>query len=716
MLLGIMGSTSAQLPAPSFYHLKRDYELYSAFYRLPLEDQNGFIWFGSATGGGLYRFDGYDLLNFHVDPNNKATTIATDLILSIYFAPDSFLYAGTILGFTRLDMTTGKLKNYHTFYDSLPVPEAGTILSFLLDSLHQKLWMGTGYGLMHMDLGTEKITMLHPSAPVDQMMPDDILQIYRDSLQPGVLWLIANNGLFTYTISSNQYKLIPIPGTPDSVITCGIKEKNSAAMWLATNADFITRFHPPSNTWKNYPIKTKDGIPDHWYAIHPIDTIECWLTGQSNVGRLNLQTGDFDSWQFQKEYPDGLLHHGVYFGALNDRHGRLWVANFQGIQYARQAFVPKSQTVKDLRVRIIGVDIVPVLNEKHSSLLYKGTLELLKDQRDLTLHYVLPNPLDIADVTYQYKLEGYDKDWITSDQRTVRYGKLHGGQYVFKIKGREGKNGQWTPENTLVISIPKKLSEVIWFWVALAIAALLIAYALFRYLVSNAQKKAKMKAEFEHQLSEVQMQALRAQMNPHFLFNSLNSIKYFAISKSKDETADYLSKFALLVRTILTNSKSKTISLQQELDALRLYIEIEHLRLEGKFDYKIDIDSSIHVRQTQIPPMILQPFVENAIWHGLMHKDGKGFLHVQVQDMGRHIQCVIEDNGVGRARSAEMRKKQVEHRKSEGMQITADRIALINRIYNIHTEVDVIDLQNADGSPAGTRVVIHIPLIRDEEE
>jgi sensor histidine kinase YesM len=120
---------------------------------------------------------------------------------------------------------------------------------------------------------------------------------------------------------------------------------------------------------------------------------------------------------------------------------------------------------------------------------------------------------------------------------------------------------------------------------------------IYRFMILRAKKQERMKSEFEHKLSEIQMQALRAQMNPHFLFNSLNSIKYYAISKSKDETASYLSKFALLVRTILNNSKSHTISLKDELDALQLYIEIEHMRLEGKFDYVLDIDKSIHVRQ-----------------------------------------------------------------------------------------------------------------------
>jgi LytS/YehU family sensor histidine kinase len=205
-------------------------------------------------------------------------------------------------------------------------------------------------------------------------------------------------------------------------------------------------------------------------------------------------------------------------------------------------------------------------------------------------------------------------------------------------------------------------------------------------------------------------------MNPHFLFNSLNSIKYFALSKSKEETAAYLSKFSLLVRSILNNSKSRTISLKDELDALQLYIEIEHLRLDGKFDYAIDIDSSIHIKHAQIPPMILQPYVENAIWHGLMHKEGSGKLMVQVKEMGHQIQCIIEDNGIGRAHAALYRGKGMDHKKPVGMQITSDRIALINRIYQVDTQLDIIDLTNSDGQATGTRVVINIPFIRDEEE
>jgi hypothetical protein len=375
-----------------------------------------------------------------------------------------------------------------------------------------------------------------------------------------------------------------------------------------------------------------------------------------------------------------------------------------------------SASVENLRVAITAVDASPEYEQRINSLMYTHDLHLRRDQRDVTFQYVLPNPMNRSTVVYQYMLSGYDRDWITTDQRRVRYPKLAGGTYSFIVRAQESNTQPWTAPTSLQIQIPKKLTEFIWFWILAGTALLMLAAALYKWLVARAKAQERIKTKFEHQVSEIQMQALRAQMNPHFLFNSLNSIKYFALSKSKEETAAYLSKFSLLVRSILNNSKSRTISLKDELDALQLYIEIEHLRLDGKFDYAIDIDSSIHIKHAQIPPMILQPYVENAIWHGLMHKEGSGKLMVQVKEMGHQIQCIIEDNGIGRAHAALYRGKGMDHKKPVGMQITSDRIALINRIYQVDTQLDIIDLTNSDGQATGTRVVINIPFIRDEEE
>jgi ligand-binding sensor domain-containing protein len=711
----------AQLPVASFNYLKRDRELYSSKYSSLVEDNHGYIWFGSLNGGGLYRYDGYNLRSFIPDPAQLKQTLGSSIIRSIYQVNDTLIYVGTFFGYSMLNPITGKMTSFNNVYEDLDKPSEGEgiSLAFLQDSVYHQMWVATGYGIAAIDHATGRFALKYPKSEDGETKPIMVTHLLQDPVHQDVLLFAGPSGLYRYYKTNNRFETIPCPVLNDSTFyvtaLCTDKDK----IWIGTHSDQLLHYAPADQTWTKYTIPRAKRTPDATIAltkIIPIDDTRIWIAAFSHVGLFNPKTGHWDAWEYNEDNPSGLLPIQHYHDLLPDRHGRLWIGSWFGIQYANQSFMPPSTVVKNIKVGITGLDIKPIISETEKPLLYVGELTLEQSQRDLTFQYVLPNPLDKSAVTYQYTLDGYDKEWITTDQRTVRYGQLPGGDYTFRIKAREGQQAPWTPETTLVIHIPKKITELLWFWVVIGLLTIGTAIVLFRMMVSRARRQEKMKADFEHQLSEIQMQALRAQMNPHFLFNSLNSIKYYAISKSKDETATYLSKFALLVRNILTNSKSRTISLKEEVDALRLYIEIEHMRLEGKFEYTIDIDSSIPIRQVQIPPMILQPFVENAIWHGLMHKEGKGMLRVHIQDMGRQIQCVIEDNGIGRVRSAELRKSQMEHRKSEGMQITADRIALINRIYQINTEVDVIDLQHPDGTAAGTRVVIHVPLINDEEE
>ncbi len=712
----------AQLPAVSYQHLKRDIDLYSAYYTAITEDRNGFIWFGSASGGGLYRYDGYTLRSFVPDPANMKASIAGARIFKTFPGANDQLYVATNFGFSVMDPITGQIESFNNRYDLAPDIRYGWTRCFVQDTVHQTMWIGTGYGLARMNtVAGDSVKLLNLTSPLEEgYMHDDIICIVQHPRNPGLLWLGTPEGIIQYDIDSDQYTRILCKNIPD-------QEKyirdmfidQSGMIWLSIGDGYVAGYSPDTQQWIVHRIPANQHLPGSSRGINrliPAGGNEAWLATETTVGRMNLSTGHFDYWEYSADRPDGLLPNYVFQDILNDRHGRMWIASWHGISIARQAFMLPSGVVKDIKVAITGVDASPIYETGLKPLIYTSDLTLRKDQRDITFQYVLPNPLDPAAVTYQYMLEGYDNDWITTDQRRVRYPQLPGGAFSFKVRAKEGHDQSWTTTTSLALHIPKRLSEFWWFWFIVGSLFLTSAYLLYRYLISRAKKEERLKADFEHQVSEIQMQALRAQMNPHFLFNSLNSIKYFAISKTKDETAAYLSKFSMLVRAILNNSKSRTISLKDELDALQLYIEIEHLRLDGKFDYQIDIDSGIHIKQAQIPPMILQPYVENAIWHGLMHKDGRGKLLVQVKDMGHQIQCVIEDNGIGRLKASEFRGKQTDHKKSVGMQITSDRIALINRIYHIDTQVHVIDLMDEKGMASGTRVVINVPLIHDEEE
>jgi tetratricopeptide (TPR) repeat protein len=225
-----------------------------------------------------------------------------------------------------------------------------------------------------------------------------------------------------------------------------------------------------------------------------------------------------------------------------------------------------------------------------------------------------------------------------------------------------------------------------------------------QYRISQHRKNENERHQLQHQLSELKIEALRAQMNPHFIFNALNSINRYIIRSDKETASDYLVKFSKLMRLVLENSKSSLVTLRNETDALRLYIEMEQLRFDHKFDYSIEIDPSIDREQTMIPPLVLQPYVENAIWHGLLNKGEEGTVRVKIEKASAHqLFCTVEDDGVGRIKAGEMKSKTLGSNKSFGTEITRERIKLLN---GDDRNFRIVDLYDAHKQPAGTRVEI----------
>jgi tetratricopeptide (TPR) repeat protein len=224
---------------------------------------------------------------------------------------------------------------------------------------------------------------------------------------------------------------------------------------------------------------------------------------------------------------------------------------------------------------------------------------------------------------------------------------------------------------------------------------LLLAAALLIIKSNRERTKANMLLE---------LKSLRTQMNPHFIFNSLNSVNSF-ISKNDDRSANkYLSRFSQLMRAVLENSKHDFVSLESELKILELYIELEHLRFQDKFDYKFTVASDIDSESIQIPPMLIQPYIENSVWHGLRYLDGKGTLNVSVVKENDSLCWTIEDNGIGRKASQEMKTQNQKQGTSTGMKNIEQRLDILNKMNSTSMTTEVIDLEK------GTRVVIRIPF------
>ncbi len=249
--------------------------------------------------------------------------------------------------------------------------------------------------------------------------------------------------------------------------------------------------------------------------------------------------------------------------------------------------------------------------------------------------------------------------------------------------------------------------------ILVSLLAVLLAYIFRQRLKSQqllAAKQEEVKeANFRQQCSDLEMKALRAQINPHFLFNCMNSINRMILQGDTENASLYLTKFSKLVRLILENTEATRVSLENELAMLETYIQLEALRFHGKINYKILVDESIEVESTYLPAMVLQPFVENAIWHGLMHKEEAGTITIAVKEEEDRLLCTIEDNGVGRAKAQLLQETSILKSKSMGIKITEERLRLLSK-ERLEQLIRFTDLKDSLDQVLGTRVDIMVPM------
>ena len=260
-----------------------------------------------------------------------------------------------------------------------------------------------------------------------------------------------------------------------------------------------------------------------------------------------------------------------------------------------------------------------------------------------------------------------------------------------------------------LLSLRLKNNRLLIFGFAGLIVLILVIAALI-VISSKSNAKRKM-SEMKRQISEITQANLRQQMNPHFIFNTLNSIQYFMYQHDKLATNNYLTKFSSLIRKVLENSQHTYISLSDELDALNLYLELESLRFRDKFDYAITVDEDIDSLLYKVPSMLIQPYVENSICHGLMPLHHKGTVKIDIMIDNGTLICTIEDNGIGRDAALENKKSRGAEHNSLGTQITNSRLDLVNSLYGTSLKTTYTDLKNENGEAEGTRVELQIPVM-----
>jgi len=314
-----------------------------------------------------------------------------------------------------------------------------------------------------------------------------------------------------------------------------------------------------------------------------------------------------------------------------------------------------------------------------------------------------------SNLQYKYILEGFETDWNYATQTSAYYSALKPGNYTFKVFAMSD-NGVWSKIPAVIsfnINPPFYLS----FWFIFSIVFVFIALGLIIALLVYRKTQSRNKAlEIEKQKALVsELHALRSQMNPHFIFNTLSSIQNFITKNDSKDAVSYLSKFSKLMRATLENTQQQQISIKNEVETLSLYMDLEKLRLNNKFSYQITVDENIDELFEEIPPMLIQPYVENAIWHGISHKEGKGTIKIAFNLLNENlIRCSIEDDGIGRIKANEINGNQ-KKKTSLGMSITKERLELINSLKDSKLNVTITDLEE-NNEAKGTKIELFIPL------
>ncbi len=339
-----------------------------------------------------------------------------------------------------------------------------------------------------------------------------------------------------------------------------------------------------------------------------------------------------------------------------------------------------------------------------SSLLHLKRIELDPWQNYFSFDFSAIGYTHPEKYQYRYQLEGVDEEWIYSGQRNyAAYTNVRGGEYTFKV-AVANNDGYWSPDPlTIRVFVGTPWYQQLWFKLLAALLVIGGAFSFYRYRL----QQVKLKGEYEKKVGDMELTALRAQMNPHFIFNSLNSIENYIIQNETVKASEYLNGFSRLMRLILQNSRTHLVNLRDEIEALKLYMDMESLRFNNEVEYKVNIDEALDPDEIDIPPMLIQPYIENGIWHGLRHKGGPGKITLSFAKDNGYLKCTIEDNGVGRSKAASM-GNQNPRRKSMAMNITNERLQTINKIYETDASVHIEDLVDEKGEAAGTRVELSI--------
>ena len=705
---GTSGGGVSRLSSERFIHYTAIKGVFGTWVYSILQDRDGVMWFGTSEGG-VTTYDGVFYKRFSERNGftaSKIKCIAQDVQGNIWLGTISdgvYLYNGKT--FRHFNNRNGLSSNFINY--------------ILTDSSGRVLLATAGGGISCLLPSKNNTYAVKNIRPREGLADDRINTLVAD--RAGTIWAgTAGNGISSirfaedgsYAIKNYSRK----DGLTSNAIRCAVIDRDGDILFGTADAGLIVY-----NGTKFISVSKVHGLPSN-------NIYSCILDNSKNLW-IGTDKG-IDCIRLTEEKKIGAIRHygkSEGFTGIETIQNAIWLDNrtnlwFGTVKSATVYNPGADRELKTPRVHIAGMHlffdrIEETVYGKKTRAWYPlpDSLVLPYDQNHISFDVIGIEQSNPEAVRYRWILEGFDKnEWspVTAKREAV-YSNLPPGTYTFKVKAMN-ERGEWNDipaEYTFTIQPP--------FWQTwlFILAASILVIGIVWFFVSSALRKLKkenvqekQRLEAERTLIELEQKALRLQMNPHFLFNCLNSIKGLIAEDKPEQAKIYLSKFAKLMRSMLDHSMEAFITLENEITGLQMYAELEKLSREDAFDFNIEIDGGIDPSFIEIPPMLIQPFVENAILHGMAGKTGKGRITVSFTQQENYLHCVIEDDGVGRIKAAEMKQDFMQH-KSAAITVTQERLNILNKKLNLEAiKITVEDLTDAEQKPCGTKVTLLIPF------
>lgn len=718
------------------------------------EDKDGYIWYCSSNRGVMWFNPKADYIQAFVRDYSKTSSLPGNAITYFHELAKDKILIGTNNGITEFNPLTNSFRNfsvalsdkdtsphpfiramlqrgdsilittykglsiYNTrsgkfsrFYESNEIADSVFIYGiWLLHYTAPGEVMVTGNNASRFHLNTGKYEFLDKNKPDALYSLSDInASMYDES--NGNLWIEADTGkLYLYNTYSRHLTNQVYTNDRISMIDAIAKDK-SGNIWLGTTGGLF-KYNPATKQSEKIVLNTRY---NDVYNIIINNSEYIWLTTPKEIVRYNPHKNTVEVISINTILPNCDIMKRAF---MLSSDGFLHVGTNKGFcRIDTRRFTPEKRLKEPQLVKFSVFE-----NEKPFGETFQQLDKIVLSHNENFFSFAMSS-FDYriqSTVRYGYMLEGFDKDWQDARGNLASYTNVPPGKYKLHLRSSIGGGGWIQRAIPVAIVVTPPFWQTWWFILIAVLVAVFSAIGIYKFI--RAKKKAEDKAretkreselqllEIRKLLAESQLMALRAQMNPHFVFNCLNSIQECIVTQKYGEASLYLNKFSKLFRSVLNNSGRVMITLAEEIEVLELYLSLEHMRFEKSFEFTIEAEEDMETDEILIPSMLLQPYVENALWHGLMHKQGNRQLSISFKKVNEDVfQCTVDDNGIGRKKALELKEQQSKTKRhvSKGMSIANDRIDLLQK-QGHHAVLKIIDKYDDHQNATGTRVVIEL--------